>query len=126
MKPTSNSDGIKLRCKFFKEVWISSKAPDRTLCYDITSVSTYASGIDMVEFGYNMDREGWLRQINLALVTDKETHMSLAFRVVNGSLGDVGTLNDTVREFTGYGAKSYETIMDPQLLGEEQAGDTCG
>lgn len=74
----------------------------------------------MAEFGYNRDHERWLRQINLAMLTDKDSHMPLAFRIVNGSLGDVQTLKDTVRELSMYGATPYGMVMDRGFWSSEK------
>lgn len=99
-------------CSSFFSEWVKAKAKDKSVCYDITSVSTYATDMDIVEYGYNRDHEKWLKQINLAMVTDKESHIPLVFRPLNGSLSDSQTLIDTAREFEGYGAKPYGFIMD--------------
>lgn len=99
-------------CSVFFRNWTALHARNKTLCYDITSVSTYAKDMAMAEFGYNRDHEKWLRQINLAMLTDKESHIPLAFRVVNGSLGDVQTLKDTIRDLAMYGATPYGMVMD--------------
>lgn len=99
-------------CSSFFKAWVKKNAKDRTLCYDITSVSTYAKDINPAEYGYNRDHEKWLRQINLALLTDKATHLPLAFRTVNGSLSDVQTLKDTVRDLEMYGACPSGMVMD--------------
>lgn len=99
-------------CSSFFRRWIKENADSRTLCYDITSVSTYAKDMDIAEYGYNRDHEKWLRQINLALVTDKQNHIPLVFRIVNGSLSDVNTLKDTISDFRMYGASPYGLVMD--------------
>lgn len=99
-------------CSAFFSSWVKEKAKNKSVCYDITSVSTYATDMDIAEYGYNRDHEKWLKQINLAMVTDKESHIPLAFRPLNGSLSDSQTLMDTIREFEGYGAKPYGFIMD--------------
>ena len=46
--------------------------------------------------------------------------MPLAYRVVNGSLSDVNTLKDTVREFIQYGATPYGMVMDRGFWGQER------
>ena len=99
-------------CSSFFSKWAKEKAKDKSVCYDITSVSTYSVDMDMAEYGYNRDHEKWLKQINLAMVTDKESHMPLAYRPLNGSLSDSQTLMDTINEFEGYGAKPYGFVMD--------------
>lgn len=108
------------KCSLFFREWLKTKAKGKTICYDITSVSTYAKDMDLGEYGYNRDHERWLKQINLAFVTDKQTHMPLAYRVVNGSLSDVNTLKDTVREFIQYGATPYGMVMDRGFWGQER------
>lgn len=107
-------------CSAFFRSWTADHVRNRTLCYDITSVSTYARDMSMAEFGYNRDHERWLRQINLAMLTDKDSHMPLAFRIVNGSLGDVQTLKDTVRELSMYGATPYGMVMDRGFWSSEK------
>ena len=106
--PTLNESA----CSAFFSAWCKAKAKDRKVCYDITSVSTYATDMDIAEYGYNRDHEKWLRQINLALVTDRENHIPLAYRHLSGSLSDSRTLENTVREFEGYGAKPDGFVMD--------------
>lgn len=103
------------KCSSFFSQWVKENAKGKSVCYDITSVSTYSTDMDIAEYGYNRDHETWLKQINLAFVTDKESHIPLAFRPLNGSLSDSQTLIDTVREFEGYGAKPYGFIMDKGL-----------
>ncbi len=99
-------------CSSFFSQWVKEKAKDKSVCYDITSISTYATDMDIAEYGYNRDHEKWLRQINLAMVTDKDSHIPLAFRPLSGSLSDSQTLMDTIHEFEGYGAKPYGFVMD--------------
>ena len=103
------------KCSSFFSEWVKANAKGKSVCYDITSVSTYSTDMDIAEYGYNRDHETWLKQINLAFVTDKESHIPLAFRPLNGSISDSQTLIDTVREFEGYGAKPYGFIMDKGL-----------
>jgi len=99
-------------CAPFFRSWSKAKAKGKRLCYDITSISTYADGNDMAEFGYNRDHEGWLRQINLAVVSDQDAHIPLAFRPLSGSLSDSVTLDATLRDFEAYDAKPYGLVMD--------------
>lgn len=99
-------------CSVFFRNWTALHARNRTLCYDITGVSTYAKDMTMDEFGCNRDHEKWFRQINLAMLTDEESHLPLAFRMVNGPLGDVQTLKDTIRDLAMYGATPNGMVMD--------------
>lgn len=108
------------KCAKFLRPWIKAKAEGKTLCYDITSISTYAGDIDLAEFGYNRDHEKWLKQVNLAMLTDKASHIPLAFRVVAGSLSDVKTLRDTVRDLRMYGAAPFGFVMDRGFWSSER------
>ena len=99
-------------CSSFIKKWVRKKAVSWKVCYDITSISTYACDIDIAEYGYNRDHERWLKQINLAMVTDQITHVPLAFREIRGSVNDAATLVNTVNEFIAYDAKPEGLIMD--------------
>jgi transposase len=99
-------------CSSFFSAWVENNAKSKTLCYDITSVSTFANGMDQSEFGSNRDREKWLKPINLAILADKKTHVPLAFKVVNGSISDVKTLKAAMADLKMYPAVPYALIMD--------------
>lgn len=99
-------------CSSFIRRWVQQKAIGRKICYDITSVSTYAVDMDIAEFGHNRDHDLGLKQINLAMVTDQKTHLPLAFRQLRGSINDATTLVNTINEFIAYDAKPAGVIMD--------------
>ena len=99
-------------CSVFFRNWTAMHDNGRTLCCDITGISTYDREMSRAKFGYSRDHEKWLRQINLAMLMDKDSHTTLAFMIVNGSLGDVQTLKNTVRDLSMYGVKPYGMMMD--------------
>lgn len=106
-------------CSGFMKEWIASNVGQNPLCYDITSISTYSDRINIAEYGYNRDKEKHLKQINLALVTDQKTHTPLTFRVLNGSISDVCTVENTIREFTKCGITPFGMIMDRGFWSEK-------
>lgn len=106
------------KCSSFIRKWVQRKAVGRKVCYDITSIGTYATDIDIAEYGYNRDKESWLKQINLAMVTDQDTNIPLAFRQTRGSTNDASTLVDTLNEFLAYEAKPEGLIMDKGFWSE--------
>jgi hypothetical protein len=69
----------------------------RFVVFDITSVSSYAQGIDQVEWGYNRDHEA-LPQINLGVVYGEPSALPLCYRMYPGSIHDVNTLRNAVME----------------------------
>jgi len=64
---------------------------NRFIVFDLTSISSYANGIDMVEWGYNRDRES-LPQINLGVIYGEPSALPLFYSLYPGSIHDVTTL----------------------------------
>jgi len=56
------------RMAFFR-AWVSLQADNEYLAYDVTSFSSYATGIAETEWGYNRDKEK-LPQINVSFAID--------------------------------------------------------
>jgi transposase len=99
------------RNRFFAQ-WISSVKEDEYLAYDISSVSSYAKNIEHVELGYNRDREN-LPQINLGLLYGEQSRMPLYYQMFNGSIKDVGTIENLLVALRSYGcAAGCKFIMD--------------
>jgi len=74
------------RMAFFKE-WIALRPQNKYLAYDITSFSTYATGIHDAEWGYNRDKEN-LQQINLGCYLSQDDGMPLFYVTYPGSITD--------------------------------------
>jgi transposase len=81
---------------FFKH-WLaeSKKTGDRVL-YDLTSISYYGQGINLVSWGHNRDHEA-LPQVNYALLCVRGTGMPLFAWPLDGSISDVSTLQTTLQ-----------------------------
>lgn len=80
------------RAEFWK-LWSRLHGRNRNLVFDITSISTYADGLDMDEFGYNRDGES-LPQINVGMVYSDCPSTPLGYKVYPGSVGDVSTVKN--------------------------------
>jgi hypothetical protein len=96
--------------KFFS-LWLAKICESEYLCYDITSVSSYASNIPYVKYGYNRDRES-LPQINVAMLYGQKSMMPAYFRRMPGNISDVATLATTVRSLDFLGARKLHFVLD--------------
>ena len=67
--------------------WIAKKAEERSLMFDISSLSSYAKNNPYVEWGYNRDREQ-REQINIALISAYESNTPLWCTELPGSMSD--------------------------------------
>ena len=74
------------RASFFKE-WVKLRSEREYIAYDVTSVSTYSKGIDIVECGYNRDNEK-LPQINIGMFYGAESRLPVYYDVYSGSVPD--------------------------------------
>lgn len=95
---------------FFKR-WIALRQESEYLCYDISSVSSYASGNEFVEYGYNRDRES-LPQVNMALISGIHSAVPVYYNLLPGSLTDVKTLEELLAHAKKLGITKAHLIMD--------------
>jgi len=84
---------------------------ERTLLYDISSLSSYSSGIGILEWGYNRDGDA-LPQVNISLVVDRQEGVPVMYEVYPGSIVDVSTLSNTLRMLKEYGVKDCMMVLD--------------
>lgn len=98
------------RIEFVKQ-WIELQKPVKTIYYDITSISSYSKNIDMVEWGYNRDKEE-LPQINMGMVYSQHNHVPLWYNVFAGSIVDVTTLRNTITYANYFKIKDIMFVMD--------------
>lgn len=103
-------EDVATREAFFR-AWLTRQGNPEALVYDTTSLSTYAAGLDLAEWGYNRDGEA-LPQINLALVADQQTHLPLYYRLLPGSLPDVATLQTTLQHLVLLGLTHCTCVLD--------------
>lgn len=104
--------GITLNDKqhFFKQ-WMKQLSPEDCLCYDITSISSYAESNEYVRYGYNRDGEA-LPQINLAVLFGQKNHLPMYYQVLPGSITDVSTLQNLVKTFKALDVNPMHYVMD--------------
>jgi hypothetical protein len=85
------------RERFFRRWAGRLSKSNRFVIFAITSVSSYAKGIDRVEWGYNRNHES-LPQINLGLVYGEPSALPLCYRAYPGSIHDISALRNAVLE----------------------------
>jgi transposase len=95
---------------FFTE-WIKTANENEYLAYDITSVSSYAKNIDSVELGYNRDGEN-LPQINLGLLYGEDSRVPLYYRMFDGGVKDVNTIDNLLTALASYNVEKIKFVMD--------------
>ena len=98
------------RDEFMRE-WIKRQNPIEGVYYDITSVSSYSTKIDFVEWGYNRDGES-LPQINMGVVCDIKSGLPVYYRTHPGSIVDVTTLRNCLKFLRAYSLKNITMILD--------------
>lgn len=95
---------------FFKS-WIDlNKTKSTEIYYDVTSISSYATNIDFIEWGYNRDKEN-LPQLNLGIACQKEG-LPLFYRIYPGSITDVTTLKNSLKLFDYFNLKDLTLSLD--------------
>jgi transposase len=98
------------RDEFFRR-WIAACSPVQTMVFDITSLSSYSTLLNEVEWGYNRDHDP-LPQINLGMVYAEDTHMPLYYQVYPGSIRDVSTLSNMIRYCEAFALMPDIFVMD--------------
>jgi len=91
--------------------WVKTAKSSRTVCYDVTSISSYAQHMPSVEHGYNRDGEK-LAQFNLGLFCDEKTKVPLYYNRYNGSLTDKVNLSHVLENAKSVGINSVKMILD--------------
>lgn len=95
----------------FCKLWIQKVLETDYLCYDITSISSYAESNEYVRYGHNRDLDP-LPQLNLIVLFGQNNRLPVYYQKMPGSLTDVTTLPHLVKTFKALGVKSPSYIMD--------------
>lgn len=95
----------------FFEAWQMHNGARSAITYDLTSLSSSSSLVELLEYGYNRDGDG-LPQVNFGLVTSMETELPLFFKVFPGSINDVATLKNLLAEIQSLGIKKTLFVLD--------------
>ncbi len=99
-----------LRLDFFKQ-WVANVKPIDAVYYDITSISSYSTNINFVEWGYNRDKEN-LPQINMGVLCNQQNGVPLYYNIFPGSIVDVSTLHNNLHFLQAFGLNNILMIMD--------------
>ena len=102
----------------FLSLWLSKIMEHDYLCYDITSVSSYAQSNEFLKYGYNRDHET-LPQINLAMLFGQKNRLPAYYRRIQGNITDVATLKTTLKSLDFLGTSSMNFILDRGFYSEQ-------
>jgi hypothetical protein len=91
--------------------WVKTAIGAGTVCYDVTSISSYAQQMSSVERGYNRDREN-MAQFNLGLFCDESSKTPLYYNRYNGSLTDKTNLSYVLANAKAVGINRVKMVMD--------------
>ena len=100
----------KSRMDFFK-TWIYARKQSEYIAYDVTSISSYSTGIESLEWGYNRDKES-LPQLNFAMYYGQDSMLPLYYCVYPGSIPDKTHLEYMLRDNELIGFKNAKYVMD--------------
>ena len=102
---------------FFVE-WVKLAMGAGTVCYDVTSISSYATQMASVERGYNRDGEN-LAQFNIGMFCDEGTKTPLYYNRYNGSLTDKTNLSYVLANAKAVGINRIKLVVDGGFSGTE-------
>ena len=97
--------------------WIAANHNKGYFALDITSVSSYSEFIDYIRWGYNRDGED-LPHVNLLMMTSKESHLPIYYRILSGSIKDVSTIDESLANLKLLGSRSVHLVMDKGFFSE--------
>ena len=91
--------------------WCIKKGDTNALIFDITSISSYSELTELVQWGYNRDKEH-LPQINIGMVFGEPSSLPLFYSVYPGSIPDVVTLKNIALRLDKFHIRTYLFILD--------------
>ena len=109
--------------QFFSQ-WIKRHNTESAILFDVTSISSYSGQNDLLEFGYNRDKER-LQQVNIGIVsregsTDNNVlELPLVYRIYSGSIPDVVTLKNVISLIDTYGLNLSCFVMDKGFYSQQ-------
>lgn len=109
------------RTAFFKK-WAGRAFGDESVFYDVTSVSSYCSNVDFVEWGYNRDKES-LAQVNIGMFCGENTRLPIYYEVYNGSLTDKSNMNFVLENAKDIGLKNVKLVLDGGFCDKTRLGE---
>ena len=109
------------RMDFFR-AWVHARQQHEYLAYDVTSISSYARGNDLVEYGYNRDKEK-LPQVNLGMYYGEESKLPIFYCTYKGSIVDKSHLRYIMQYNDRLGIKEVCFVMDRGFFSEDNVKD---
>ncbi len=108
----------------FLAKWLEHVLEEDYLCYDITSVSSYAKHNEYTHFGYNRDNE-MLEQINLAMLFGQKSSLPAYYRRMPGNISDVATLKTTIKSLNFLGITNMHFVLDRGFYSIANIDELC-
>jgi transposase len=105
------------RMSFFEE-WVKKRQEQEYIAYDVTSISTYSSGIDIAEWGYNRDEES-LPQVNLGMYFGMTSQLPVYYTMYSGSITDKSYLIFMLENTSRLGINKVRFVMDRGFITED-------
>jgi hypothetical protein len=106
----------------FLSLWLGRMMERDYLCYDITSISSYAQANEYVRYGYNRDGEH-LPQVNLAMLFGQKSGLPAYYRRMPGKIPDVATLRTTIKSLDFLEASGMHFILDRGLYSQSNVDE---
>ena len=104
------------RMDFFR-AWASARQQHEYLAYDVTSVSSYSRGNELVEHGYNRDGDD-MAQVNLGMYYGEESGLPIFYCTYKGSIVDKSHLPYMMQYNERLGIKDVCFVMDRGFFSE--------
>ncbi len=101
--------------------WINEQDNKYSVMFDISSISSYFKNNELVERGYNRDKEN-LGQTNLGIISRRgknSIQLPLAYRIYPGSISDVVTLKNIIKLIKYYKLNVNYFVMDRGFYSKE-------
>lgn len=102
----------------FFEYWVKASLGNGSVCYDVTSISSYAREMPTVEHGYNRDGDD-IAQYNLGMFSDEASKRPLYYNRYNGSLTDRTNLSHVLANAKAMGITRVKMVLDGGFWSEE-------
>jgi transposase len=117
---------------FFAKIWELQKLPPECLLFDTTNYYTFMSShtdSELCERGHNKAGKHHLRQLGLALMVDRETHLPLDYRIYEGNTHDSKLFRQVIDELFGVmcgfnQSKQRLTVVFDKGMNSEEAIET--
>jgi len=95
----------------FTQKWAEHLKSIKGIYYDITSISSYSSNIEFIEWGYNRDKEK-LAQLNMGVTFCQNNSLPIFYNLYPGSIVDVTTLKNCVSYLKLFKLENILFILD--------------